>query len=113
MPQNLSENDEFALWLALNQILGQGHTLFCQILAKFCSQIYLFSPSSSQLGIIEIGEFLIPETNHLRLNIGCRLFINQCARLVVKATDILVEVLITIQSISPFGSLAQSGRNPV
>jgi hypothetical protein len=113
MSQDLSEYDEFTLWLALNQILGQGHTLFCQLLAKLCSQIYLFSPGSSQLGVIEIGEFLIPESNHSRLSIGFRLLFNQIAKLLEKSTDILVEVLITILTISPFGSLAQLGRNPV
>ena len=113
MPQSLSESDEFALWLAPNQILGLGHTLFCQLLAKLCPQIYLFSGSSSQLGEIEIGKFLIPESNRSRLSNGCHLLIMQSAKLVEKSSNILVEVIITIQPISPFGSLAQSGRNAV
>jgi hypothetical protein len=113
MSQRLSEINEFALWLAPNQILGQGHTLFCQLQAKLCPQNYLFSSSSSQLGVIEIGKYLIPESNRSRLSNGCHLLIKQSAKLVVKSTNLLVEVLISVQPISPFGSLAQSGRNAV
>jgi hypothetical protein len=113
MPQSLSENDDLALWLALNQILGQCHTLFCQLLAKLCPQNYLFNPSSSQLEVIVFGEFLIPESIRSRLSNKYQLLIKQSVKLIDKSTDILVKVLITRQPVSPFGSLVQSGRNPV
>jgi hypothetical protein len=111
MPQNLSESDEFSLWLAPNQVLGLGLTLFCQLQAKLCPQIYLSSASSSPLGVFEIGKFLTPGSNRSHLSNGCHLLLKQSTKLVKKSTNILVEVLITIQRVSPFGSLAQSGRN--
>jgi hypothetical protein len=113
MQQSLSENGELALWLVPNQIFGLGNTFFCQLLAEFCPQIYLFSASSSQLGVVEIGEFSIPRSNRSRISNECHLLIQQSAKLVEKSADILIEVLLTIKTISPFGSLAQSGRNLV
>jgi DNA processing protein len=57
MPQSLTESDELAQWLALNQIPGLGNSSICQLLAKFGSPDSIFSASISQLREIVDDEF--------------------------------------------------------
>ena len=49
MQEILSESDEAALWIALNQIQGLGNANIVQLLSKFGSPDKIFSASISQL----------------------------------------------------------------
>ena len=54
--------------------------------------------------------FAIPGSIHSPVTKGCHQLIKQGAKLVENTTDILEEILINTQSISPFGPLAHSGQ---
>lgn len=54
--------------------------------------------------------FAIPGSIHSPVSKGCHQLIKQGAKLVESTTDILDEIKFSTQTISPFGSLAQSGQ---
>ncbi|MFM9834578.1 MAG: DNA-processing protein DprA [Methylophilaceae bacterium] len=57
MPQSLTEIDELAQWVALNQIPGLGNSSVCQLLAKFGSPNGVYSANISQLLEVVSSEF--------------------------------------------------------